>query len=75
MKKKIFVSHLPNLFTPYRCLVLLLCSSILILALLLRIQGNDQFPAEQFVEIDGYFYYKQAQLISEHGVLPDRDMS
>ena len=38
-------------------------------------QGVERIPPGQFVEIDGYFYYKQAQLIAEYGSLPDRDMS
>ena len=75
MNRKKLVSYLQNVFTPGRCAALLLCSSILFLAFWIRIQGVDRIPTGQFVEIDGYFFYKQAQLISEHGILPDRDMS
>lgn len=75
MSKKKLVSYFQNVFTLSRCVVLLLFSSILFLALWIRIQGTDSIPTGQFVEIDGYFFYKQAQLIAEHGTLPDRDMS
>ena len=47
---------------------------ILLLAFWIRIQGVESLPAGQFTETDGYFYYWQAQLISEHGHLPARDM-
>ena len=47
---------------------------LLLLALFLRVQGVDDLPAGAFTETDGYFYYWQASLISEHGQLPARDM-
>ncbi len=50
-----------------------LCS-LLLLTLWIRIQGIDKLPAGQFTETDGYFYYWQASLISEHGHLPERDL-
>lgn len=40
----------------------------------IRVQGVEHLPDGQFTETDGYFYYWQAQLISEHGQLPERDM-
>ena len=47
---------------------------ILCLAAFIRFQGITNVPAGQLTESDGYFYYWQAQLISEHGNLPERDM-
>lgn len=41
---------------------------------LIRIQGSAEIPAGQLTDPDGYFYYWQAQLISENGQLPARDM-
>ena len=41
---------------------------------MIRIQGTPYIPEGQFTSNDGYFYYWQASLISEHGHLPDRDM-
>lgn len=52
----------------------LLYSSILILAFWMRIQMVDQIPEGQFLGNDPYLYYWQAQLISEQGHLPARDM-
>ncbi len=46
----------------------------MLLAFWIRIQGVEQFPPGQFTETDAYFYYWQAQLVSEHGRLPERDM-
>jgi len=51
-----------------------LCA-ILFIAFWIRIQGVDNIPAEQFTETDAYLYYWQAQIVSEHGHLPERDMS
>jgi len=48
---------------------------ILCLAAFIRLQGITNVPAGQLTESDGYFYYWQAQLISEHGKLPARDMN
>ena len=47
---------------------------VLLLAFWIRVQGVGNIPAGQFTETDGYFYYWQAQLISEQGHLPARDM-
>ena len=47
---------------------------ILLLAFWIRVQGTESIPAGQFTETDAYFYYWQAQLISEHGQLPALDM-
>ena len=44
------------------------------IAFWLRIPSVERLPAGQFTETDGYFYYYQASLISEHGQLPARDM-
>ena len=46
----------------------------LLLAFWIRVQGVESLPIGQFTETDGYFYYWQASLISEHGHLPARDM-
>lgn len=75
MDRKPLVPHLQNVFTLSRCAALLLFSSILFLAFWVRIQDADRIPPGQFTETDGYSYYKLAQLISDHGTLPDRDMS
>lgn len=48
---------------------------ILCLAAFIRLQGVTNVPSGQLTESDGYFYYWQAQLISEHGKLPERDMN
>ena len=48
---------------------------ILCLAAFIRFQGITNVPSGQLTESDGYFYYWQAQLISEHGKLPERDMN
>ena len=47
---------------------------ILCLAAFIRLQGITNVPSGQLTESDGYFYYWQAQLIAEHGKLPERDM-
>ena len=41
---------------------------------LIRIQSSANIPPGQLTDPDGYFYYWQAQLISESGQLPARDM-
>ena len=53
--------------------VLLLCG-ILFFAFFIRIQSVPFIPEGQFTGIDPYFYYRNAQLISETGRLPARDM-
>ncbi|MDE0015053.1 MAG: hypothetical protein OXU51_02615 [Candidatus Poribacteria bacterium] len=52
---------------------LLLCI-ILFSAFFIRIQSVPLIPDGQFTGSDPYFYYRNAQLISEHGLLPARDM-
>ena len=47
---------------------------LLLVAFWLRIQSAGELPIGQFTETDAYFYYWQAQLVSEHGQLPARDM-
>ena len=53
----------------------ILIVGILCLAAFIRLQGITNVPSGQLTGPDGYFYYWQAQLISEHGKLPERDMS
>ncbi len=53
---------------------ILIFVGILLIALFIRIQGIDTLPAGQFTEPDAYLYYWQAQIISEQGHLPARDM-
>lgn len=48
--------------------------SILSLTFWIRIQGVKDIPEEQFSSNDAYVFYSQAQAISKHGYLPDRDM-
>lgn len=55
------------------CAGILLCG-LLLLTFWICIQGVQRLPDGQFTETDGYFYYWQASLISEHGPLPARDM-
>lgn len=52
--------------------ILILC--ILCLAAFIRLQGIRNVPSGQLTGSDGYLYYRQAQLISESGQLPERDM-
>lgn len=55
------------------CACLLFCV-ILFITFFVRIQGIPFIPDGQFTGSDPYFYYRNAQLISEHGHLPARDM-
>jgi hypothetical protein len=48
--------------------------AILCVAFWIRIQGVDTIPEGQFTSNDAYFYYWNAQIISEQGYLPMRDM-
>ena len=48
--------------------------AILCVAFWIRIQGVDTVPEGQFTSNDAYFYYWNAQIISEQGHLPARDM-
>ena len=54
---------------------ILIIISILCVAAFIRLQGISNIPSGQLTGSDGYFYYWQAQLISEHGQLPERDMN
>ena len=58
-----------------KLIALVLIVSILCLAAFIRVQGTTNVPAGQLTGPDGYFYYWQAQLISEHGKLPEQDMN
>lgn len=53
---------------------ILVFGSILLLAFWIRIQGTSRIPAGQFTGYDAYLYYWQAEIISENGKLPARDM-
>lgn len=46
----------------------------MIVAVWIRIHGVEPIPAGMFTETDAYLYYWQAQIISEQGQLPARDM-
>ena len=48
--------------------------ALVLLVFWICVQGIEHLPTGQFTETDGYFYYWQALLISEHGHLPARDM-
>lgn len=52
----------------------LLITIIMCIAFWIRIQGIDTIPAGQFTSNDAYFYYRNAQIVSENGSLPKRDM-
>ena len=52
----------------------LLCA-LLFIASWIRVQGVNLIPHGRFTETDAYLYYWQAKIISEHGKLPERDMS
>ena len=56
-------------FSPW----LLLCV-IFLVAFWIRIQGVPNIPEGQFTGNDPYLYYWQAQIVSENGWLPARDM-
>ena len=53
----------------------LLVCAILLVAFWIRVQGVDTIPNGQLTGNDAYLYYWQAQLISEQGQLPARDMN
>ena len=52
----------------------LLLSTLLFVAFWIRIQSVDTIPDGQFTSNDAYLYYWQAQIVSEQGFLPSRDM-
>ena len=47
---------------------------ILLIAMFFRVKGSAIISEGHFTSADAYFYYWHAQLISEHGTLPERDM-
>ena len=51
-----------------------LIALILFLASWIRIQSVPGIPEGQFTENDAYLYYWQADIICEHGTLPETDM-
>ena len=51
-----------------------LLGAILIIAFYIRIQGVPNIPEGQFTGHDPYLHYWQAQIVSEQGRLPARDM-
>ncbi len=51
-----------------------LLGAILIIAFWIRIQGVPNIPEGQFTGHDPYLHYWQAQIVSEQGRLPARDM-
>ena len=51
-----------------------LLGAILLVAFWIRIQGVPNIPEGQFTGNDPYLYYWQAQIVSEQGGLPARDM-
>ena len=50
-------------------IVIIMCATYWI-----RIQGIDTIPDGQFTSNDAYFYYRNAQIVSDNGSLPKRDM-
>ena len=52
----------------------LLFCAILFAAFWIRVQGVDTIPKGQFTGNDAYLYYWNAQIVSEQGCLPARDM-
>lgn len=48
--------------------------AILFVACWIRVQGVSNIPSGQFTGSDPYLYYWQAQIVSERGKLPARDM-
>ncbi len=62
--------------TPYlkRVGITALFIGILCLAFWLRLQVVHGIPEDQFISVDAFLYHWQAQIISEHGRLPERDM-
>ena len=52
----------------------LLLGAILLVAFWIRVQGVPNIPEGQFTGNDPYLYYWQAQIVSEQGKLPARDM-
>ncbi|MDE0636937.1 MAG: hypothetical protein OXI43_13960 [Candidatus Poribacteria bacterium] len=49
--------------------------SIMCIAFLIRIQGASTLPDEMFTGADPYHYYRLAEIISDEGSVPARDMN
>ena len=60
-----------NLSTLFKSILLF---AIVFVAFWIRIQSASGIPEGHFTGADAYLYYFQAQQISEHGKLPERDM-
>ena len=60
-----------NLSTRLKSILLF---ALLLVAFWIRIQSASGIPEGHFTGVDAYLYYFQAQQISEHGKLPERDM-
>ena len=70
-----YLQKLGPLWKPVRAfLPWALLGAILLLAFWIRIQGVPNIPKGQFTGNDPYLYYWQAQIVSENGWLPARDM-
>lgn len=70
-----YLEKLIPLWKPVRVfLPWVLLGAILLVAFWIRIQGVPNIPEGQFTGNDPYLYYWQAQIVSEHGKLPARDM-
>lgn len=69
MSKKLWIPR----YWPLKVFLFVL-GCILLLAFWMRIQGKSWIPEGQFTGYDAYLYYWQAQIVSEHGHLPARDM-
>ena len=70
-----YLQKLIPLWKPARAfLPWVLLGAILFAAFWIRIQGVAAIPGEQFTGHDPYLHYWQAQIVSENGWLPARDM-
>ena len=70
-----YLEKLKPLWKPTRAfLPWALLGAILLVAFYIRIQGVAAIPEGQFTGNDPYLYYWQAQIVSENGSLPARDM-
>ena len=70
-----YLEKLIPLWKPARAfLPWVLLGAILIVAFWIRIQGVPNIPEGQFTGNDPYVHYWQAQIVSEQGRLPARDM-
>ena len=70
-----YLEKLIPLWKPARTfLPWILLGAILLVAFWIRIQGVPNIPEGQFTGSDPYLHYWQAQIVSEQGRLPARDM-